>query len=77
MVSKPQQNQALNTNVLLAPQSGDNFLKISAESAGESTEVQTRNPKVLLAPQSGYKETQQKPEIYPKSKTKAKEQQTL
>ena len=46
---KPQQNQAFGTNVLLAPQEGDNFLKINVESA----KVQTRNPKVLLAPQSG------------------------
>jgi len=34
---KPQQNQAFNTNVLLAPLSGDNFLKILVQSASKPT----------------------------------------
>jgi len=53
--------QPLNTNVLLAPQSGDNLLKISAESAGEST----TNPNTLSKSPIGAPEWLQFPENEP------------
>ena len=61
MFRKPQHNKAFGTNVLLAPQSGDNFLKISFERARGST----ANPNTLSKSPIGAPEWLQFPENAP------------
>ena len=77
MIWKPQQNNHLTQMCYWRPRVVTISSRYVLRVRGNPQQVQTRNPKVLLAPQSGCKETLQKPEIYPKSKTKTKKQQTL